>query len=195
MYGELPAPYVQIVDRSVTATDDVQRLAETLLLVARFESGDRRPEREPVDIGEVATQIAGELDALAAARSVRLVLETMPGVRAIGDRSDLRRALTNLTANALEHTPPEGTVTIAIAREGQNAVVRVTDDGFGVSEKVRAHLFSRFARGSNRSGGGSGLGLYIARRVAEESGGSIAYEPNMPRGSIFTIRLPAYPRT
>jgi len=194
MYGALPDTYLQIVDRSITATDDVQRLAETLLLVARFESGDRRPERQPVDLGEIATQITGELEALAASRNVGLSVAAEPAVHAIGDRSDLRRALTNLAANALEHTPPEGRVAIVVAREETQAIVRVTDDGFGVSDKVRAHLFGRFARGDDRSGGGSGLGLYIARRVAEESGGSIAYEPNMPRGSIFTIRLPASTR-
>jgi signal transduction histidine kinase len=194
MYGALPESYLQIVDRSITATDDVQRLAETLLLVARFESGDRRPERQRVDLGEIATQITGELEALAASRNVGLTVNAEPAVHATGDRSDLRRALTNLAANALEHTPPEGRVAIVVAREDAHAIVRVTDDGFGVSDKVRAHLFGRFARGDDRGGGGSGLGLYIARRVAEESGGSIAYEPNMPRGSIFTIRLPASTR-
>ncbi len=191
MYGALPDTYAQILDRSIIATDDVQRLAETLLLVARFESGDRRPEREPVDIGAIAAQIAGELNALAVERNVTLELDAEEGVRTIGDRSDLRRALTNLAANALDHTPAGGRVVVAVVREGQTAIVRVTDDGFGVSEKARAHLFGRFARGDDRGGGGSGLGLYIARRVAEESAGSIAYEPNVPRGSIFTIRLPA----
>ena len=55
---------------------------------------------------------------------------------------------------------------------------------------MRAHLFTRFARGDDRRGGGSGLGLYIVRRVAEESGGSVTYEPNVPQGSLFTLRLP-----
>ena len=194
MYGALPESYAEILDRSVIATDDVQRLAETLLLVARFESGDRRPERDLVDIAEIATQIAGELNALAVDRNVALVLDAEDGVRTIGDRSDLRRALTNLAANAIDHTPAGGRVTIGVARDGTSATVRVTDDGFGVSEKARAHLFGRFARGDDRGGGGSGLGLYIARRVAEESGGAIAYAPNAPRGSIFTIRLPAAAR-
>ncbi len=194
MYGALPESYTQVLDQSVIATDDVQRLAETLLLVARFESGDRVPERKPVDIGEIAEQIAGELNALAVDRRVSLQIVAERGVHTVGDRSDLRRALTNLAANALDHTPPGGNVTIAVRHAEQSAIVRVTDDGYGVSEKARAHLFGRFARGDDRGGGGSGLGLYIARRVAEESGGSIAYESNVPRGSVFTIRLPALVR-
>ena len=190
-YGALPEAYADVVDRSIVATDDVQRLAETLLLVARFESGDRRPERELVDVVDIAAQIAGELDALAAERHVTLALEAATNVGTIGDRGDLRRALTNLAANAIEHTPAQGHVAIAVTRAGSSAIVRVSDDGFGISERARSHLFGRFARGEGRGGGGSGLGLYIARRVAEESGGGISYEPNVPRGSIFTIRLPA----
>jgi signal transduction histidine kinase len=192
-YGELPERYREIVERSVIATDDVQRLAETLLLVARFESGDRRPERDALDLGEIARQIAGELEALAATRNVKLTtaIENGAPLRAMGDRGDIRRAITNLVANALEHTPPDGHVAIAVERAGSAAIVRITDDGFGVSEKMRSHLFTRFARGDDRRGGGSGLGLYIVRRVAEESGGSVGYEPNAPQGSIFTLRLPA----
>jgi two-component system sensor histidine kinase KdpD len=192
-YGELPERYREIVERSVIATDDLQRLAETLLLVARFESGDRRPERDTLDLGEIARQIAGELEALAATRHVALSITIAEGapVRTIGDRGDIRRAITNLVANALEYTPTDGHVAIAVKRSDATAIVRITDDGFGVSEKVRAHLFTRFARGDDRRGGGSGLGLYIVRRVAEESGGSVAYEPNVPQGSIFTLRLPA----
>jgi signal transduction histidine kinase len=192
-YGELPERYREIVERSVIATDDVQRLAETLLLVARFESGDRRPERDALDLGKIARQIAGELEALAATRNVELTTTIEEGVpvRTTGDRSDIRRAITNLAANALEHTPPGRHVAISVEHSGSTAIVRITDDGFGVSEKMRSHLFTRFARGDDRRGGGSGLGLYIVRRVAEESGGSVGYEPNLPQGSIFTLRLPA----
>jgi signal transduction histidine kinase len=191
-YGELPEPYREIVARSVIATDDVQRLAETLLLVARFESGDRRPERANVDLGEISRQIAGELEALALTRGVTLATNiSADAVRTLGDRGDIRRAITNLAANALEHTPSGGNVSIAVEPSGMYAVVRISDDGFGVSDNVRSHLFTRFARGDDRRGGGSGLGLYIVRRVAEESGGTVRYEPNVPQGSIFTLRFPA----
>jgi signal transduction histidine kinase len=191
-YGELPARYREIVERSVIATDDVQRLAETLLLVARFESGDRQPVRDVVDLDELVRQIAAELQALAATRHVELTVVNADGPpRTIGDRGDVRRAITNLVANALEHTPADGHVTMTLERNGSKAIVRVADDGFGISEKMRAHLFNRFARGDDRRGGGSGLGLYIVRRVAEESGGSVDYTPNVPQGSVFTLNLPA----
>lgn len=190
-YGPLPDAYRDIVNRSIIATDDVQRLAETLLLVARFESGDRRPERDRVDLVAVARQIAGELSALAAERGVHLEVTGINEAAITGDRSDIRRAITNLAANALEHTATGGHVTVAIERSGTTYDVRVSDDGYGVSEAVRAHLFARFARGDDRRGGGSGLGLYIVRRVAEESGGTVDYAANAARGSVFTLRLPA----
>jgi signal transduction histidine kinase len=190
-YGVLPPAYGEILERSITATDDVTRLAETLLLVARFESGDRRPEREAVDLGRLARRIAGELEALAQSHGVALRVDADEPVPAVGDPDDLRRAVTNLVANALQHTPAGGSVTIAVAATEAAARVTVSDDGFGVPESARSRLFTRFARADDRRGAGSGLGLYIARRVAEESGGRIDYAPREPRGSVFTITLPA----
>lgn len=190
-YGPLPPAYIEIVDRSITATDDVTRLAETLLLVARFESGDRRPEREIVDVAQVARQIAGELEALASAQHVTLVVEGTPSLATIGDRDDLRRALTNLVANALQHSFAGGAVTISLNQDAGWARISVADDGFGVAEAARGQLFTRFARPNGRRGGGSGLGLYIVRRVAQESGGRVDYAAREPRGSVFTLTLPA----
>jgi signal transduction histidine kinase len=189
-YGQLPPAYTEILDRSITATDDVARLAETLLLVARFESGDRRPERGSVDLVELARQIAGELEALAQAYGVNVSVEAQAALFTIGDRDDLRRAITNLVANALQHGVAGGTVTIALWRDAQGARLSVTDDGYGVTPEARPQLFHRFARGNGRRGGGSGLGLYIVRRVAQETGGNVEYAPREPRGSTFTLTLP-----
>ncbi len=189
-YGPLPPDYADILDRSITATDDVGRLAETLLLVARFESGDRRPERERVDLTALARQIAGELEALAAANGVRLHVDAPATVTTLGDRDDLRRAMTNLVANAVTHSP-NGEVTIGTAAAADVVRVWVADDGFGVPEDARSRLFTRFGSGNGRRGGGSGLGLYIVRRVALESGGRVEYAPREPRGSCFTLTLPA----
>jgi len=188
-YGALPGAYRTILEHSIVATDDVARLAETLLLVARFESGEHRSERLPVDLGELAAQIAAEFAAMANVAGVSLRVEGHVPPLA-GDRSDLRRAVTNLVANAIAHTPSGGTVTIALAQEDGAHVVRVIDDGYGVEPAARARLFTRFAPGESRRGGGTGLGLYIVGRVATAAGGTAGYEPNSPRGSIFWMRLP-----
>ena len=112
--------------------------------------------------------------------------------RTRGSRGDLKRAITNLTANALEHTPTGGSVELRVATTGDAANVTVTDDGFGIDERLRPHVFERFSS-SSRSGGGTGLGLYIVRRIAEETGGSVRYAPHQPRGSVFTLSLPKAP--
>ena len=106
-----------------------------------------------------------------------------------GSRGDLKRAIANLVANALQHTPRGGTVQLRVADERRSVVAAVTDDGFGIEEGARAALFQRFSPAS-RVGGGTGLGLYIVRRIVEECGGTVRYEPRAPRGSVFTIALP-----
>jgi signal transduction histidine kinase len=191
LYGPMPSSYGEILDRSLIATDELQRLAQTLLLVARFESGERQPRREWVAVDELVREVAGELAPIAAARTVQVHVDA-DTLRVVADRGDLRRAVTNLVANALEHAPAGGAVDVGVHRSGARTVaITVADDGLGVAPDARATLFQRFGEGRGRRGAGSGLGLYIVRRVAEEMGGSVRYEPREPNGSIFTIALPA----
>lgn len=190
LYGLMPPTYTEIINRSIVATDELQRLADTLLLVARFESGERYPRREPIDVDALLREVTGELAPIASARNVRLRTDAATGVHVDGDRSDVRRAVTNLVANALEHTPADGGVDVAARVAPGRVEISVRDDGPGVAPELRATLFERFAGGRARRGGGSGLGLYIVRRVAEETGGSASYAPREPHGSIFTISVP-----
>jgi signal transduction histidine kinase len=188
-FGPLPERYASVLRESLVSIDDLRRLAETLLLVARIESGDRRPEREAVDLAAVVNDIAVELHALAESRGVALVTAAgaVPPVHA--SRGDLKRAIANLVANALQHTPQGGTVRVGVATAGDRVVASVSDDGYGIDARMRSALFERFSTAS-RAGGGTGLGLYIVRRIAEESGGTVRYAPREPRGSEFTLALP-----
>jgi signal transduction histidine kinase len=188
-YGALPKRYETVLRDSMVSIDDLRRLAETLLLVARFESGDRRANPELIELAPIAREIASELQAMAGARSITLTVDASVEAPVRAARGDLKRALANLVANALEHTPANGTVTLRLSVTRDRIDAIVTDDGFGIDERARAALFLRFSTAS-RAGGGTGLGLYIVRRIAEESGGTVRYTPREPRGSVFTLSLP-----
>jgi signal transduction histidine kinase len=188
-YGALPERYETVLRDSVVSVDDLRRLAETLLLVARFESGDRRANAELIELGPVAREIGSELRAMADARAITLTVDANAEAPVRAARGDLKRALANLVANALQHTPAGGTVTLHLAVNRDHVEAIVADDGYGIDERSRPALFQRFSTAS-RAGGGTGLGLYIVRRIAEESGGTVRYTPRDPRGSVFTLSLP-----
>ncbi len=188
-YGSLPERYETVLRHSLVSIDDLRRLAETLLLVARFESGDRSAERDLFDLGAAAREIGSELDAMAQAREIAFSVAADAGATVRGSRGDVKRALANLVANAFEHSPPGATVSLNVEVTPERVDSVVADDGYGIDERARAALFQRFSTAS-RAGGGTGLGLYIVRRIAEESGGSVSYAARSPRGSAFTLSLP-----
>jgi signal transduction histidine kinase len=191
-YGELPEAYREILRRSVDSNNEVRRLAETLLLVAKYESGEQSVARRSVELGKIARSVVDELEPLWLAKGLRLRVGDDETAVALGDEGELRRAVMNLVSNAIAWTPEGGTIAVGIERNGAVVSLSVEDEGYGVPEAERAALFDRFpSRMNARPGSGSGLGLYIVRRIAESHRGSIAYNPVTPRGSKFTLTLPA----
>ncbi len=190
-YGSLPDGYRAILERTLQSNDELQRLAETLLLVSRYESGERSTRREPLDLVALARGVVDELEPLWRSKKIEARVEPASEAFVSADAGEMRRALVNLVANAVNFTPAGGSVTVRVATSGDRTSLSVADTGFGVPESERARLFERLGAGSGRPGAGSGLGLYIVRRIAESHDGSVAYEPRPEGGSIFTLRLPA----
>jgi signal transduction histidine kinase len=189
-YGELPPRYREILERTIESNDALRRLAETLLLVARYESGEESRGREPVDLDRLARDVVGELEPLWREKRVVVAVDADSSRLVLGDDRELRRALVNLVANAVAWTPAGRRIDVRVAMDAAHAHVVVEDEGYGVPVNERARLFERVREGPSRQGAGSGLGLYLVRRIAEGHGGTVAYAPRPEGGSAFTLTLP-----
>lgn len=164
-------------------------LAEDFLRTARAEALDAARFGE-LDLAALAHQAVDDAWTAARARGVRLVrrLPDEP-VWIQGEFGLLHRALLNLVLNAAQHAPVETEVEVALEDEGDWAIVTVTDQGPGIAPDEQARLFQRFSRGSGQAGG-TGLGLYFVRTVAEKHGGSASVSSAPGAPTRFSLRLP-----
>lgn len=189
--GERGRQYVQVIDRNSGRLLD---LVDDLLIVAQHNVGAfsvRRVER--VDLDEVVAHEILALGPAAAARDIRLRTRTGTGIAVPGDSARIARMLGNLVTNALKFSDPGGTVEVVVDHTPSHAVLRVHDDGPGVPADQQARIFDRFARVRDKVHGaaqGYGLGLSIARAIAEAHGGRIGVDSAPGAGSTFWVELP-----
>ena len=193
--AELQGEARDMAGSALRSSRRMRRLVADLLLLARADAG-REGLRETVDLAEVVSEAAAEAMPVAAGHelAVRLPSGNGGGPYVIGVSDDLHRLALNLIENALAHTPPGTEVEVALVRDGDFAVLTVSDAGPGIPPELRGRIFDRFVRGSGESaGGGSGLGLAIVRAVAERHGGTVRVDESGTGGARFTVRLPAPP--
>jgi signal transduction histidine kinase len=169
--------------------DHLTRLVEELLLLARSDSGAVTLERLPVDLGDVAADAAGSLAGPAREHGVRVEVDPEPAV-VTGDAARLRQLVVILVDNAIGHSPREGTVRVAVRRDGQSAVLSVEDEGSGLRPEDLPRLFERFWRGAGAPPGGAGLGLAIAAWIVDGHAGRIEAANHETGGARFAVRIP-----
>jgi len=167
------------------------RLVDDMLVLARADAGGYPLRREHVYLNEIAADCARTVDVLARARGVTVNASAAVDVPFCGDESLLRRMILNLLQNAVAYTREGSAVAVEVSPNGRHAYVRVTDQGEGIPEADRARVFDRFVQlDAARRGAGAGLGLPIARWIAEAHGGTLDLEESGSAGSTFRIVLP-----
>jgi signal transduction histidine kinase len=188
-----PGERRSFLEAALRNIDGFQKLVEELFELARLESGQARPRPESFHPGELAQDVVLKLRPQAEAAGVALTAELpaeLPLAR--GELGLIERLLTNLLENALRYTPAGGSVRVALAAEGAGTRVSVSDTGSGIAPEDLPHVFERFYRADrsrDRSTGGAGLGLAIARQIAELHGSRLEVESSPGRGSRFHFLL------
>ena len=187
----LPSDQEPTLQAAVEETDRLARLVESLLVLARADAGVAAP--VPIDVAEV---VAGRLDtwaSVAERRGVGLDADPSSDARVLAVPGALEQILDNLISNAISASPTAGEVQITVRALPAGFVeVAVTDQGPGLSPEQQERAFDRFWRAPGTTGSGFGLGLAIARRLAEACGGTVELGPARPgRGVRAVVRLPA----
>jgi PAS domain S-box-containing protein len=181
-----------VIDRQVT---HMTRLVDDLLDISRITSGKIALRCHPVDLNEVVLRAVEVARPLIDSRQHSLVVRTHEKpVIVDGDTTRLAQVIVNLLNNAAKYTPEHGEISLTVTRNDHDAMIRVRDNGLGISPSLLPKVFDLFAQGERslaRSEGGLGIGLTLARRIAEMHQGTIKAASKGPnRGSEFVVRLP-----
>jgi heavy metal sensor kinase len=171
------------------------RVVDDMFTLSRADAGQFPVNFRELYLDELVAECAQSVRTLAAARSITLSVESSGELLVVADESLLSRMLLNLLDNGIKYTPAGGKVTVATAATAGESQITVSDNGPGISQELQPRIFERFFRAdqarSRGNSGGAGLGLSIARWIAEAHHGSLELTRSGPDGSVFTVRLPA----
>jgi signal transduction histidine kinase len=163
------------------------------ILAASVEGSSVETQRTRLDLARLLRQAAASAVPEAEGRGIELRVVADGDLPVLGDRTGLVRILDNLVSNALKYSEAGTSVLMTAEREGRTAVCRIEDQGLGIAPEDLGRIFSRFQRtdAARRAGiPGTGLGLALAREVAEQHGGRLEVASELGVGSVFTLRIP-----
>jgi len=165
------------------ATRHLARLVDDLRTIANAEAGALDLRKERTDVADLIREVGASFE-----RSIDVDIATALPMTDV-DPVRIREVLLNVITNAIEHTPPGGTVGVRAATQGARLTIEVSDTGSGIAPEELPHIFDRFHKGEGSAG--SGLGLAIARNLVLAHGGDIRATSEPGRGTTITISLPA----
>lgn len=187
--------YLQALDEILEEAERTSQVVDSLMLLARTDSGKETLERVSMDFCAIVRAAAEQGEKLARHHGLNHEFHVLSRpVMIEGDPDALRRALLILIDNAVKYTPKGGAIRVQVDSRDGVALASVVDTGIGIGAEDVAHIFDRFWRADkarSREHGGAGLGLAIARWIAEMHGGSITVESAPAQGSVFSLRLPS----
>lgn len=190
------ADSVVFVDKALKNVNELNGLINNLLDVTRIERGTLVLNMEKIDLAECIRHAVDDTRFSADDRHVSLSYDgPNDGKFVVGDLIALREVIINLLTNAIKYTQPGGSVKVLLDESADSYAVKVTDTGIGMSKEAQKYLFNKFYRvhgGLESGSNGTGLGLYIAKSIAERHSGTISVDSTEGKGSTFTFTVPVF---
>jgi len=185
---------MEYLDTIVNESERLTRLLNNVLDFSKIEQGKRNYHPAPASLPEIVRTAARAMEYPLKQRGFKLEVEVDEGLPEIRiDRDAIEQAVLNLLSNAMKYSGESRTVSLNVRREGDCALIRVTDKGIGIDPKDQARIFEKFYRvptRENQSLPGTGLGLALVAHIAKAHGGSVRVESTPGEGSAFSILLP-----
>lgn len=193
--GEVPEAQMSLLKQAYRSNERQLRIISDLLKVAQVDSGKMKLHISAVDIESLLREVIDEQASTAKerAQTVSLVIDGKPDGPLQLDRDAIRMVLENIIDNASKYSSEGSSIQVKVVASASSVTVIVADNGVGIEEADLPRLYEKFVRFDNPLStkvGGSGLGLYWAKRIVDMHGGRISYLPNRPNGSQFIIAFP-----
>jgi heavy metal sensor kinase len=189
-----PDEYEAALQDVLVEAERTSHLLDSMLTLARGDSGVDTLDLIPIDMGEAAREAIEESRTFAAEKNIGIDFRILrEGPEVDGDSHAIRRLFVILIDNAVKYTNPGGNIRVTVRTNGNSAEATVADTGIGIAKDDQAHIFDRFWRVDkvrSRAAGGAGLGLSIARWIVDQHHGAIVVESEPGRGSTFRITFP-----
>jgi signal transduction histidine kinase len=177
------------------ATKRLTSMVDHLISDAMADAFDISIRREPVDVAGLVREVADANQLLAVNKQQTITVSAPPNFVTMCDADRIREAIDNLVSNAIKYSPIGGKITMLVSHEKNNTIIRIADEGAGLSPEDLGRLFGRFQRLSAKPTAGessTGLGLSIVKRIIDMHGGEVTADSAGPgQGSTFTVTLPA----
>lgn len=192
--GKLTGQQQKLTEEAFNSSQRMVFLINDFLNVSRLQTGKFELEKRPTDLGEVLGQEISQLQVMAKSRQMKLDCQTDKTLPVMElDESKLRQVMMNFVDNAIYYSPAGSTIKVSLKLVDHALEFKVIDQGIGVPKNEQPGLFGKFYRASNarkQRPDGTGVGLYMAKKVIDEHGGDIIFSSQVGKGSTFGFRLP-----
>lgn len=192
--GKITPAQRKFLTEAFMSSERMVHLINDFLSMSRLQTGKFIIEKRPTNLGKLVEQEIESLKVNASGRELSFSLSIGKSIpQLMLDEAKVRQVVMNFADNALYYSPAGSVIKVSLAREGDDVVLKIVDKGIGVPQAEQSRLFSKFFRAANarkQRPDGTGVGLYLAKRVVTEHGGQIIFDSTEGKGSTFGFRLP-----